>query len=301
MNKTGLLTTNYAGSSTYPACPLCDGCVYSGEPCGNCHAPSEVIGSILERDRRPKILGVLGPSGVGKTVYLGMLLDLLARGAGGLHGLARGPFSLELHRNTVLSLERQRFPDKTPTEADRWKWVHCEVSTPRGKKGGVYDIVTPDVAGEAVLYELTQPKSNPTVRAIISKCAGLVVLVDILQVVADGQGQELFAMQLISYLMALRPPAKRKQKVNVPVALIFTKADLCAESVHDPEAFAKANATALWKLCESRLEQFRFFSSGVAGSTAQLVDRDGVESLVPLRIEPRGIVEPFAWLLSLLK
>ena len=40
--------------------------------------------------RPPRIVGILGPSGVGKTVYLGMLLDLLARGVGGLHGMARG-------------------------------------------------------------------------------------------------------------------------------------------------------------------------------------------------------------------
>ncbi len=298
MTKMSLLTTTYASNASYPACPLCEGCVYKGEPCGNCHAPAEVIGSIVERERRPKIVGVLGASGVGKTVYLGMLLDLLARGAEGLHGLARGAFSLELHRNTVLALERQRFPDKTPTEADRWKWVHCEIATP--KKGQVFDIVTPDVAGEAVLNELDTPKSNPTVRAVISKCSGLVVLIDILQVVADGQGQELFAMQLISYLASLRP-SRRQRKVKVPVALIFTKADLCEESVCDPDAFARSNATALWRLCDSRLEQFKFFFSGVCGSTAQLIDRDGVESLVPLRVEPRGIVEPFSWVLPLLK
>jgi hypothetical protein len=255
-----------------------------------------VIGSIIARERRPKIVGVLGPSGVGKTVYLGMLLDMLARGAEDLHGLARGPFSLELHRNTVLALERQRFPEKTPSEPDRWKWVHCEISTP--KKGHVFDIVTPDVAGESVLHELSAPKSNPTIRAVISKCSGMVVLADILQVVADGQGQELFAMQLISYLASLRPG--KRQRVKIPVAIIFTKADLCEDSVRDPESFAKSNAPGLWKLCQSRLDKYRFFFSGVAGSSAQLVDRDGIESLVPLRVEPRGIIEPFSWLLPLL-
>jgi hypothetical protein len=275
-------------------CPLCGGHLFEGDPCGTCHAPALVIESIIYRERAPRFVGVLGPSGVGKTVYLGMLLDMLSRGTGGLHGTAKGPFSLALHRNTILSLERQRFPEKTPNEADRWDWVHCEFTA--GRKGQVYDVVTPDVAGEAVMTELEHPKSSPTIRALISRCAGLVVLVDIVQVVGDGQGQELFAMQLISYLDTLRP-VRRRGKVEVPVAIVFTKADLLEGAIRDPEAFARANASGLWRLCDSRLKSFRFYCSGVAGSTGKLVDRDGFETLVPLRIEPRGIVEPFAWLL----
>lgn len=276
-------------------CPLCGGHLFEGEACGSCYAPSTVIESIMRRDRTPRFVGVLGPSGVGKTVYLGMLLDLLARGAGGLHGVARGPFSLSLHRNLVLALEQQRFPEKTPSEADRWAWVHCEVST--GRRGPVFDIVTPDVAGEAVMAELEHPKTNLTIRSLINQCAALVVLVDIVQVVGDGQGQELFAMQLVSYLDTLRP-GRKHGKVEVPVALVFTKADLCEGSIRDPEAFARSNAPALWRLCESRLKRFRFDSAGVAGSTGRLIDRDGREELVPLRIEPHGIVEPFSWLLT---
>jgi hypothetical protein len=276
-------------------CPLCDGHLFEGDACGTCHVPSAVIDSILNRDREPRFVGVLGPSGVGKTVYLGMLLDMLARGAGGLHGMARGPFSVALHRNLILALEQQRFPAKTPTEADRWDWVHCEVLS--GKRGQVVDIVTPDVAGEAVMAELDRPKSNPTIRALIDRCSALVVLADIVQVVADGQGQELFAMQLVSYLDTLRPTRKRA-KLEVPVAVVFTKADLYDGTIRDADGFARANAPALWRLCDARLKHYRFYCSGVAGATGRIVDRDGYETLVPLRIEPRGIVEPFAWLLT---
>lgn len=276
-------------------CPLCDGHLFEGDPCGSCHAPAMVIESILYNDREPKFVGVLGPSGVGKTVYLGMLLDMLSRGAGGLHGTAKGPFSLALHRNLILALERQRFPEKTPNEADRWEWVHCEVAT--GKRGPVLDIVTPDVAGEAVMTELEHPKSNQTIRSLIGGCSGLVLLADIVQVVGDGQGQELFAMQLISYLDSLRP-TKRRGKVEVPVAIVFTKADLYEGAIRDPDGFARSNAPALWRLCDSRLKHYRFYCSGVAGSTGKLLDRDGREQIIPLRVEPQGIVEPFAWLLT---
>jgi hypothetical protein len=289
-----LLSTKTKALSKLP-CPLCDLPLSSGSACSRCFAPAEVIRSIVTRDRPPRFVGVLGPTNVGKTVYLGMLLDLLSRGAGGLFGVAHSAFSLELHRNLILALERQRFPGKTPSEPDRWQWVHCEVTG--NKKGPECDIVTPDVAGEVVAAELANPRSYPTVRALIGKCSALIVLVDILQVVAEGQGQELFAMQLITYLDSLRLSAKRG-KVQVPVAVVFTKADLCEEPLQDPAAFARSNAPALHRLCEARLGRYRFFASGVAGSAAKLIDRDGRESLVPLRIEPRGIIDPLAWLLA---
>jgi hypothetical protein len=240
-------------------------------------------------------VGVLGPSGVGKTVYLGMLLDLLARGVGGLRGVAQSPFSLTLHRKLILALERQRFPEKTPVESDRWHWVHCEVYA--GKSKSLYDIVTPDVAGEAVMVELENPGSDKTIRALIGRCAGLVVLIDVIDVIAEGQGQELFAMQLVSYLDTLKP-RKRNRKIDVPVAIVFTKTDLCDEWIRDPDAFARANVSELYGQCQTRLERFRFYFSGVAGSTGRLIDRNGQEMLIPLRIEPRGVIEPFAWMVK---
>src|SRR5262249_41373671 len=148
-------TQAYTCTTNELPCPLCGGCSRDGDPCGSCRLPFKVIESILNRPSPPRFLGVLGPSGVGKTVYLGMLLDLLARGSCGLHGLAQSPFTLSLHRGLVLAVERQRFPEKTPVESDRWDWVHCAIYA--GKSRTPYDIVTPDVAGEAVMGELENP------------------------------------------------------------------------------------------------------------------------------------------------
>jgi hypothetical protein len=278
------------------ACPLCGGHTYEGEPCGSCFVPYKVIESVRARPHPPQFVVVMGPTGVGKTVYLGMLLDLLSRGAGGLQGLSRSPFSLTLHRNLILALERQRFPEKTPVETDRWNWLHCEILMPRSKRA--VDIVTPDVAGEAVMYEMESPGTNKTIRSLINQCAGMVVLIDLVQVVADGQSQELFAMQLISYLDALRPSKKKHRKVDVPVAIVFTKADLFEEWIVDPEAFAKGNVAGLYAQCQSRLDRFSFHCSGVAGSSANLVTDSGQESLIPLRVEPHGVIEPFAWMIN---
>jgi hypothetical protein len=198
----------------------------------------------------------------------------------------------------IISLERQRFPEKTPVESDRWNWVHCAIYA--GKAKTPYDIVAPDVAGEAVMGELVNPGTYKTIGALIGGCAGLVVLIDVVQLIADGQGQELFAVQLISYLDALKPH-KKNRKIDVPVAIVFTKTDLWDEWILDPEAFASANALALVNQCRTRLQRYSFFFSGVAGSTSRLTDRNGHERLVPLRIEPRGIVEPFAWMINQLR
>jgi hypothetical protein len=293
-NKPYLTEYNRAPSNL--ACPLCGGHTYEGEPCSNCFLPYKVIESMHSRPDPPRIVLVLGPTAVGKTVYLGMLMDLLSRGSCGLKGLTRSPFSLTLHRNLVLALERQRFPEKTPNETDRWHWLHCEIMPPKGKNP--VDVVTPDVAGEAVMQEMETPGSNKTIRTLMGCCAGLVLLVDLVQVVADGQAQELFAMQVLSYLDALRPSKKRSRKAEVPVAIVFTKADLFEEWIPDPEAFAQGNLGGLLAQCRSRLEHFAFFCSGVAGSTARLVNEEGQEILIPLRVEPRGVIEPFAWMVG---
>ena len=88
-------------------CPLCGGHTYEGEPCGSCFLPFKVIESIRSRLHPPQFVVVLGPTGVGKTVYLGMLLDLLSAGPEDCGAFAH-PYSLTLHRNLILALERQR-------------------------------------------------------------------------------------------------------------------------------------------------------------------------------------------------
>jgi Double-GTPase 2 len=291
------LQDDYRASSD-SACPLCGGSMRDGGSCTACFLPSKVVESIRSRPDSPRFVGVLGTSGVGKTVYLGMLLDLLSRGECGLHGLAQSPFTLSLHRKLILALERQRFPEKTPIESDRWDWLHCEIHAARSKSR--YDVIAPDVAGEAIVGELENQGTYKTIRALIGRCAGLVILLDMVQVVADGRGQELFAMQLVSYLDALKP-RKRGRKIDVPVAIVFTKADLCDEPIRSPEGFAKANTPSLDGQCRARLDRFSFHFSGVAGSTGRLIDRNAQEMLVPLRVEPRGVVEPFAWMVSQLR
>ena len=73
------------------------------------------------------MIAAIGPSGAGKTVYLGMLTDMLSRQDDDLQLLARGAFSIKLQQHTMAALARCEFPHKTPNEPDRWNWVHCQV------------------------------------------------------------------------------------------------------------------------------------------------------------------------------
>jgi hypothetical protein len=102
-------------------------------------------------------------------------------------------------------------------------------------------------------------------------------------------------MKLLSYLNELGEQADRTWR-DKPVALIFSKADQCEECFDDPTAYAKRYTPGLWQHCQQRFREHKFFAAGVAGACAYRKARGEPSERVPLRIEPRGIIEPFEWL-----
>jgi hypothetical protein len=54
----------------------------------------------------------------------------------------------------------------------------------------------------------------------------------------------------------------------------------------------------MWQHCQERLPKYRIFAAGVAGACAYRRELGGIRRRIPLRIEPRGIVEPFNWLID---
>src|SRR5690349_17543028 len=92
------------------------------ELCHRCLAPMALAHQAQSQKVAPRMLATVGASGVGKTVYLGMLMDMLSRQPHRLQALARGAFSINLQQATASALARGEFPDKTPTEPDRWHW-----------------------------------------------------------------------------------------------------------------------------------------------------------------------------------
>ena len=271
---------------------ICD-----AELCHRCFAPMALAHQARTQKVPPRLLAAVGASGAGKTVYLGMLMDMLSRQPDRLQVLARGAFSINLQQATASALARGEFPSKTPSESDRWNWVHCQVRSV-GQKAPV-ELIIPDMAGEALFEEVDHPHSHEVIHPLLTKCAGLLILLDTVKLQAGSLDQDYFTMKLLSYLAELNTEAKQRW-AGRPIAFVLTKADECEESFIDPAGFAQSRAPGLWRQCQEQFRNVRFFAAGVAGGCAYRARRGG-RVRVPLRVEPRGIIDPFEWLLTSLK
>lgn len=265
-----------------------------GDLCHHCQAPMSLARQAATEKLPPQMTAVLGSAGTGKTVYLGMLADMLSRPHAQMQMLARGAFSISLQQTAIGALSQCEFPGKTPSEPDRWNWLHCQVKSPTLRRP--LDLIMPDMAGEAVLEEVEHIGAYPIIHRFLQKCSSILLLVDAAQMADGNQRQDFFARKIISYLLEL-DSNRRTGWAQKPIAMVLTKADQCTWCFDDPSAFAKKHAPSLWQLCDQRLGNFSFFATGVAGVCARRHELDG-HVQVPLRIEPRGIIEPFTWLIE---
>ncbi len=280
------------------SCYVCDGQNnFDAEFCRDCSAPLALAHQANTQKVAPGMIACLGASGAGKTVYLGMLMDMLSRGTQNMQSLARGAFSITLQQVTMAALARCEFPEKTPNEPDRWNWVHCQIR--QAKRRQPTELIVPDMAGEAFSEEINHPNSFRVIGAFLKKAVGALVLIDANKILEGGQDQEYFTMKLISYLAELLPNSRNDWQ-RKPIALVFTKADQSPKCLEDPTAFAKDHATGLWQHCRERFRRHQFFASGVAGACGWRLSSEG-RVRVPLRVEPHGIIEPFRWLMESLK
>lgn len=281
---------------------VCCGIEYagSGTHCLRCQAPLDVSRTILTRGTPTHFVSLLGASGAGKTVFLGMLLDMLSQCAGGLQGVVSGTFSTAIQANTIAALESRRFPEKTPSEADGWQWVHCEVH-PKNQRKKYMDIVTPDFAGEAVALEIERPGTYLAIQRVVDQSHGVLVLCDSRRGSEAPLNEDIFAMKLASYIYARHDrPSKGRQrrKVKLPLAIVLTKSDQCPEAWDDPARFAASNLPRLTHFCESSFEQYRFFGASVVAGTGTMIDDYGCRREIPLHVEPRGVIEPLSWIMG---
>jgi len=266
---------------------------FDAESCRKCGAPMALTHQAIGHKTPPQMITVVGPPGAGKTVYLGMLLDLLARRTSGIRALARGAFSVSLQQQAVESLSRCEFPGETSSDPDDWNWVHCQVHLSRRR--ATREVVLADPAGEAMLAHIDGMVHQPAVQALFSRSIAALVLVDITQVEAGGSDAEYFAVKALSNL-AEHHKRGRSTWSRRPVAVVFTKADDCEACCDDPAGYADRHCSGLAQFCRERFTKVEFFAASVARSTKLANGLD-----VPLRIEPRGIVEPFEWLVRGMK
>jgi hypothetical protein len=279
------------------SCYICGGGNnFDAELCRHCQAPMALAHQAEAQKIHPRMVATVGPSGAGKTVYLGMLTDMLSRQEENMQLMARGAFSIRLQQHAMASLARCEFPNKTPNEPDRWHWVHCQLLR---KKHRPTELIMPDMAGEALLEEVDHPNTFPVIRSFLGKCSGALVLIDAPRAEAGDNDEDFHTMKLVSYLCELSTD-KSTGWATRPLAIIFTKADQCEHCFGDPAAFARRHTPGLVQHCSQRLKRHQFFAVGVAGGCGLRNESHGPVH-VPLRIEPRGIVEPFQWLVEALE
>ncbi len=271
----------------------------SGSYCTTCETPIQVSRSVSNRNSPSRLISVLGASGAGKTVYLGMLLDMLSKGASGLRGLPNGAFSLGVQEQTIGAMENRRFPDKTPSEADHWQWVHCETYDEKYPKKRI-DLITPDLAGEALALELEKSNTFPTIRTMLKNVRGVLILFDSERVRDAARSEDIFGVKLVSYLADIntRPAKERRKKIRLPISFVLTKSDTCPDAAEDPQHFAKTHLPGLIQFCEQRFSTFQFFGASVVGSSTMANDAYGAGIQIPLHVQPRGIVEPLQWVMK---
>lgn len=279
-------------------CAICDAeNMASAVLCKKCAAPMALTQATRAALRPPKLVTVLGDSNVGKTVYLGFLLDMLSQRAKGFEAVPRGPHSVNLQQIVISYMAWRMFPPKTPVESDQWNWAYYEVCQHGGRDKWI-DLVTPDVAGEAVAAEVASPTTFAIIQKLLSKSAGILLLMDA-ALAANGSAQpDFFALKMLSYIDALSGRKNRK-KIDIPVAIVLTKCDYVPEAFEDPRRFAQANLNRLWNLCESRLERYEYFASSVVGSVGYAVAQDAQQVVsIPLHTALRGVLEPFEWIVN---
>lgn len=267
--------------------------------CSKCNAPIELSATAQQRGTPVNFVSVLGASGAGKTVFIGMLLDMLSKGNREIQGMPNNSFSVAIQQHTIAALENRRFPDKTPNEAEGWQWVHCEVRK-RDRPRHCLDVVTPDFAGEAIATELEHPGTHVAIGSVIAQSKAIILLIDSLGIRDEGRDEDFFAMKLASYILNLRSAAgkRQKKKSKVPLAIVLTKADSCPEAMDEPERFANDNMPGFGRLLDHSFQTFHFFASGVVGANAMLADHRGYFMELPLHVEPRGVTEPLEWILQ---
>jgi len=277
-------------------CYICGGDnALDSELCRHCDAPMALAHQAGSDNVQPRTLAVIGTAGSGKTVYLGMLMDMLSRTNDRLQVFARGAFSITLQQETMAALARCGFPGKTPGQPSHWNWVHCQARMSSRRRP--LELIIPDVAGDSLMEEIERPYSYPVIRSLLTDCSGIMALIDTARIENGDTDQECFAMKALTYLSELDEHHKKKRAYR-PIAIVLTKADQCESCSADPAEYVRRHTPGLWQYCQQRFRVHRCFAASVAGACAVRVELGEERVEIPLRVEPHGVVEPFEWLVG---
>ncbi len=265
--------------------------------CAGCSAPTALGQEARAQEREPRIVSIVGDSNVGKTVYLGFLLDMLSQRAEQFEAIPRGPYSVDLPQLVISHMAHRMFPPKTPMETNQWNWAYYQVRR-RQRHAPWADLVMPDIAGEAIAAEVAAPSTFPVIDSLLGKSAGVMLLADAALAGSGSAQPDFFALKMLSYIDGMFPRQQDK-RVPMPIAIVMTKADYVPECFDDPRHFVQANLNRLWHMIESRFENVEFFASSVVGALGYATsEKEQYVTPIPLHTALRGILEPFGWILD---
>jgi hypothetical protein len=265
--------------------------------CSECSAPMSLVHDAAAQGREPRIVSVVGESNVGKTVYLGFLLDMLSQRARDFEAVPKGAYSIDLQQTVISHMAHRTFPPKTPMEINQWYWAYYQIRR-RETPGQWVDLVMPDMAGESLAAEVNTPKTFQVIHNLLNRSAGLLLLVDA-AMAANGSSQpDFFGLKMLSYIDTLYG-GRHDQRITTPTAIVLCKADYCPECFDNPREFVAANMNRLWNMCESRFENVEYFACSVVGSLgyATSPEQDYVVPM-PLHTALHGVLEPFEWIID---
>jgi len=266
--------------------------------CHECFAPMALVHDSIAQEREPRIVSIIGDTNVGKTVYLGFLLDMLSQRANDFEAIPRGAYSVDLQQLVISHMAYRMFPPKTPMEADQWNWAYYQVCKHSKRSVKWVDLVMPDMAGEAIAAELASPTTFKVIKNLLAQSSGLLMLVDAGQAATGSAQPDFFALKMLSYVDSLYV-SKKGKRLDMPVAIVLTKADYVPECFEDTRRFTESNLNRLWNMVESRFSNVSFFASSVVGSLAYATsEQESYVTPVPLHTALRGVLEPFEWIVA---
>ena len=149
----------------------------------------------------PLMFAALGPSGVGKTVYLGMLLDMLSRQPKQLQLSARGGFSVTLQHDHAggafaLRVSRQDAQRARPLELGALP-IAQSAAPPAGRAGDARHGRRGPVRGSRPSAILQ------VIHSLLSRCDGVMILIDGTKLQSGSLDEDYFTMKLLSHLSEL--------------------------------------------------------------------------------------------------
>jgi len=280
------------------ACLICDA---DNAPdallCRECSAPLALVHESAAQERAPNIVSLLGDTNVGKTVYLGFLLDMLSQRANNFEAIPKGAASIDVPHVVISHMAHRMFPPKTPMETNEWCWSYYQVRK-RDRTEKWVDLLMPDMAGEALSAEVAAPDTFHVIPNLLARSRGLMLLVDAALAASGSSQPDFFGMKMLSYVDSLHA-SRRAKRIDMPVAIVCTKADHCPEAFDDPRRFVHASMNRLWNLCASRFARVEFFACSVIGSLAYATaENEDWVTPIPLHTALRGVLEPFEWIVQ---